>query len=262
MDSFDTIDEKWEYWRSLVLSVVDDHAPFVKVRVRQDSLPWITEEVRRVMRARNYFRKKFRKTKDPTEWEHFRKLCNLVKRQLKDAIVDHFEGVCRDATGQPWQMWKEIDRVLGRKQRRGISVIRTSQGELSDSQHIAEEMSSYFFSCVGSSNPVKGVGKDPKIPPVNSRFEFTEIDKETVLRHLTNLNERKATGADGTPAKLLRMATPGIATSLTKLFNYSLKTGLIPRDWKAAHVTPVPKVTKSWLRTIDQCQSSLKSLRP
>ena len=55
-----------------------------------------------------------------------------------------------------------------------------------------------------------------------------------MLRHLTNLNVKKATGADGISAKLLRMAAPGIATSLTKLFNYSLKTGQIPRDWKAA----------------------------
>ena len=62
-----------------------------------------------------------------------------------------------------------------------------------------------------------------------------------MLRHLTNLNVKKATGADGISAKLLRMATPGIPTSLTKLFNYSLKTRQIPRDWKAAHVTPVHK---------------------
>ena len=120
-------------------------------------------------------------------------------------------------------------------------MIRTNQGELSDSQQIAEEMNSYFSSCVGSSNPVMGVVKDPEIPPVNARFEFNEIDMETVLRHLTNLNERKATGADGISAKLLRMAAPGIATSLTKLFNYSLKIGQIPKDWKVAHVTPVPK---------------------
>ena len=56
------------------------------------------------MRARNYFRKKFRKTRDPMEWEHFRKLRNLVKRQLKDAKIDHFEGVCRDAARQLRQM--------------------------------------------------------------------------------------------------------------------------------------------------------------
>ena len=52
------------------------------------------------MRARNYFRKKFRKTRDPVDWERFRKLHILVKRQLKDAKIDHFEGVCRDAARQ------------------------------------------------------------------------------------------------------------------------------------------------------------------
>jgi len=62
-----------------------------------------------------------------------------------------------------------------------------------------------------------------------------------VLHHLSNLNTSKATGADGIPAKLLRMVAPGIAKSLIKLFNYSLKTGQIPKDWKVAHVTPVPK---------------------
>ena len=94
---------------------------------------------------------------------------------------------------------------------------------------------------MGSSNTVLGLVRDPEIPPVNARLEFTEIDEETVLRHLTNLNVRKATGADGISAKLLRMAVPGIAKNLTKLFNYSLKIGQIPRDWKVPHVIPVPK---------------------
>ena len=39
----------------------------------------------------------------------------------------------------------------------------SDQGELSDSQQIAEEMN-YFSSCVGSSNTVMGVVKDPEIP--------------------------------------------------------------------------------------------------
>ena len=85
---------------------------------------------------------------------------------------------------------------------------------------------------MGSSNPVLGVVRDPEIPPVNARF--TEIDEETVLRHLTNINVRKATGADGISAKLLRMTAPGIAKKLTKMFNYSLKIGQIPRDWSSS----------------------------
>ena len=43
--------EMWGYWKSLFLSVTDDHAPFAKVTVRQESLSWITVEVRRLMRT-------------------------------------------------------------------------------------------------------------------------------------------------------------------------------------------------------------------
>ena len=51
MDSFDPTDEMWGYWKSLFLSVTEDHAPFAKVTVRQESLSWITVEVRRLMRT-------------------------------------------------------------------------------------------------------------------------------------------------------------------------------------------------------------------
>ena len=68
-------------------------------------------------------------------------------------------GNCGRCGGKLIKFWDEnIDEVYK-------SVIRTSQGELSDSQQIAEEMNFYFSSCVGSSNPVIGVGKDPEIPP-------------------------------------------------------------------------------------------------
>ena len=56
------------------MSAVNDHVPFLKVRVRQNSLPWITEEVRRLMRARKHFRKKFRKTREPINWNRDRDL--------------------------------------------------------------------------------------------------------------------------------------------------------------------------------------------
>ena len=35
MDTFDDIDVKWSYWRTMFFSVVDRHAPLVKVRIRE-----------------------------------------------------------------------------------------------------------------------------------------------------------------------------------------------------------------------------------
>ena len=61
MDIFDSIDEKWEYWKSIFWAVVNKDAPMRKVRVAECSSPWIAEEVLRIARARNYYRMKYHK---------------------------------------------------------------------------------------------------------------------------------------------------------------------------------------------------------
>ena len=43
MDIFDSIDDKYDYWKMTLLAVVDRHAPKRKVRVRECTCPWITE---------------------------------------------------------------------------------------------------------------------------------------------------------------------------------------------------------------------------
>ena len=44
------IDDKCKYGKAMLTSVVSKHAPQMKVRVRQNSHPWIIEEVRRLMK--------------------------------------------------------------------------------------------------------------------------------------------------------------------------------------------------------------------
>lgn len=58
---------------------------------------------------------------------------------------------------------------------------------------------------------------------------------------LASLDVNKATGVDGTSAKLLGMVVPAVAGSLTSLFNASLRSGQLPSEWKRANVIPVQK---------------------
>ena len=58
---------------------------------------------------------------------------------------------------------------------------------------------------------------------------------------LTNLNNNKAHGPDGIPARLLTETSSQIAPSLCALFNKSLRCGVLPDDWKLANVVPVHK---------------------
>ena len=53
IESFADIDDRWGYWKSLFLKILDSYLPLRKVRMRSQTLPWIGNDVRKWMRARN-----------------------------------------------------------------------------------------------------------------------------------------------------------------------------------------------------------------
>ena len=62
---------------------------------------------------------------------------------------------------------------------------------------------------------------------VNSKCYFHSITETNILNNLKNLKVSKATGADGIPAKMLKLSCDIIAPSLTYIFNLSISTGII-----------------------------------
>lgn len=61
MDTFDGMDSKWDCWKMFFWKIVDSCAPLKKARVSTKTVPWITQELSVLMKARNYHCKKLRK---------------------------------------------------------------------------------------------------------------------------------------------------------------------------------------------------------
>jgi len=64
---------------------------------------------------------------------------------------------------------------------------------------------------------------------------------EEVEHLLLNLDESKASGPNGISATMLKCTTNSIASSVTALFNLSIRSGLVPNEWKESLVVPIPK---------------------
>ena len=75
----------------------------------------------------------------------------------------------------------------------------------------------------------------------DAAFQFGELSVEVVLSYLSSLDVSKATGPDGLSARFLKEISSEIAEPLTTLYNESLRTGIIPLEWKRSHITPVHK---------------------
>ena len=64
---------------------------------------------------------------------------------------------------------------------------------------------------------------------------------EGIHKLLCNLNPSKAAGLDEIKPNLLKELSVEIAPIHTILFNKSVTTGIVPSDWRIAHVSPVYK---------------------
>ena len=68
---------------------------------------------------------------------------------------------------------------------------------------------------------------------------------EEVRGALKRLNITKVSGPDHISARMLKYTANSIAPSITELFNYSIRSGKVPTEWKTSMIVPIPKFSKT-----------------
>ena len=86
---------------------------------------------------------------------------------------------------------------------------------------------------------------DGEIPSIEEktqeRLDTAIITEAITLKQLKALQVNKSCGPDGLHPLLLRELADPLAQPLTRLFNASQTSGVLPRDWKTAQVSPIFK---------------------
>ena len=78
---------------------------------------------------------------------------------------------------------------------------------------------------------------------MNIKDEITsiKIDPSGVEKLISNIKPHKASGPDDIPNLVLKNCSKALAPGIAVLFQKSIDTGELPKDWKDANVTPVFK---------------------
>ena len=72
-------------------------------------------------------------------------------------------------------------------------------------------------------------------------FSFQKVNEIQIENEIKELNSRKASGADGIPANILKETVDILKSPLTQLFNVTVENQHFPNDLKYANVTPLHK---------------------
>jgi len=120
----------------------------------------------------------------------------------------------------------------------GIAPLKTNGCLYSDSQSKADILNWQFSSVFTRENTT-----DITVLPGASYPSMSDIviDPHGVEKLLTNVKSSKASGPNVIPCRVLKETAREIAPILADIFNCSLSTGILPRDWKSAKVALVFK---------------------
>jgi hypothetical protein len=72
INNFEDINDSLNAFDLLFNEILDQHAPIRKVKVRTRPNPFVTEEIRGLIKTRDRWRKLARKTVDPSAWSAYR----------------------------------------------------------------------------------------------------------------------------------------------------------------------------------------------
>ena len=95
------------WFNDLLLACLDDHAPIKTVKIRHKPNPFITEDIRDLMKVRDRLHKRAR-TGMREDWEVFKELRNRVKFVLRKAEREYYNEQIYENKNNSGAMWKTI----------------------------------------------------------------------------------------------------------------------------------------------------------
>ena len=108
LDVFDHPEDKVEVFNTLLLDVLNQHAPLKTVRIKKKPAPWITTSIRNEMDVRNKLFKVFKKNKLTVSWEAFKVQRNRVTSLQRKAKKQYFHRLLKNNV-HPSTLWEHFE---------------------------------------------------------------------------------------------------------------------------------------------------------
>ena len=260
----DPSDNYWAF-QSLLLEVINQHAPVKTVKVRAREAPFMNKRFRNAIRDKTRLYRRFKRCPTNENWELYRQQRNLTTSLRRTAIKQYFSSKCDGGNKNP-DFWKTVKPFFTNKGSTNSNpiCINGENGLLTDPKLVANEMNNFYVtiaSQIGDNIPLTQDAESnldfvkkcsthfknhPSISNIRSKmdkhdYSLTHTNSLTVEKVIKNLDTSKATGCDAIPARLLKPVAANLSQHITCIFNQSIDNCVFPWDAKLADVVPLFK---------------------
>lgn len=230
-----TIDDKVAFLNSNLITLFDKHAPFRTTRVKKKPTPWITDNIKFMIRLRNKALSKFKVTGNSAHWNFYKNLRNYVTFAIRAEKRVFMEIKLQNANNkQKWNILKDLNIVTFKK----------ADLQFSNLNCTADKINSNFLNTNGSIvNPdVDTINfyVNNHITNFENLFSFSTVNENEISNIILSIKS-KATGLDNINISMIQLTCPFLTPFITYLVNFCLQNSVFPSIWKEGKVLPIPK---------------------
>ena len=232
--SFRCVEKAWHAFKIEFARICNLHAPILHHKDKLRESPWMTKDILNVIKRREYLHKVAIQSKDAQNWQAYKSARNIVTNYIRKKKKEYFRNSVVINKNNISGMWKSLRYVLPSKKSCYMSNDITSNKFNSFFTSVGTDLTKRFSQ---SSLP------DISFEKPECSFSFSEITPGFVHNYIDKLPNNYTMDDLEIDNKLLKEAATVICPFLSFLFNLSIATAIVPKDWKSALVTPIYKGT-------------------
>ena len=245
------LDDMWKSFKDQFESSVKRFVPTSVPKPGCKPKPaWMTPEVlNEIVRKRRAWTR-YLSTKRKFDFLEYKRVRNQVNDTVKQAKIDYEKSIALNAKKEPKRFWKYVKQKTKPKSSIG-NLLKTDGTSTETDSEKADELNNFFASVFTREN----LSNIPTVQDLNfdKPLETIDININQVEKLLHELNTTKSMGPDNMHPFLLQKLSKTLCYPLTIIFQKSVSTGKIPKEWKYAKVTPLfKKGNKSVTGKIDR----------
>ena len=169
---------------------------------------------------------------------HREECAESIEKSKQNYFLNLGRKLANNRTGQK-SYWKIVNNLLNKCKIPRIPPLLISDKYVTSCKEKASLFNNFF---VAQCQPIPNASVLPNFHLLTTaKSDTLEISNEQILNILNNLVANKAHGPDEISVNMIKLSGNSLCEPLKLIFRNILETGIFPKQWKRANVTPVFK---------------------
>ena len=232
--------ECWNILKYEIESIIDKFVPFQKQGKRCRKKHLSKEAIRKIMLKQTMWRV-YRRTRKDEDYAKYKEALNAATTEIRQSKRSYEQKLACNIKNDSKSFYAYVRSKQNVQEK--VGPLEDSAGNIISQGFLMAEDLNGYFSSVFTKEDISS------LPVADAKFQGAKSDylgplvvtPELVAKKIKAMKDNKSPGVDGIPPKLLMETVEQISIPLARVFNLSLKEGVVPFEWKEANIIPLFK---------------------